>query len=68
LGEWGVVSENKEKLKYAVLGTESQLMVYIGILAEKSYENIITSYNSLEEYDQLLLTFNETVAEHNSEA
>jgi hypothetical protein len=62
------VSENKEKSKPTVLDAESSLREYIEKLGVQSYEDIITPYKSLQEYENLLLTFNEIVAEYNYEA
>ncbi|MDQ3840269.1 MAG: hypothetical protein M3297_13495 [Thermoproteota archaeon] len=61
-------AENKEKMESIVLDTEGTLLECIGKLEEQYYENIITSYTSLKEYEKLLFSFNEIVAEYNYEA
>ena len=62
------VSENKEKLVSLVLDTEGTLLECTGKLEEQSYEKIIKSYTSLKEYEKLLLSFNEIIADYNYEA
>jgi hypothetical protein len=62
------LSENKEKSESACLDTEDTLVEYIKKLNGQSYEDIVTPYKSLQEYENLLLAFNEIVAEYNYEA
>jgi hypothetical protein len=63
-----ILSENKEKSKSTALDAESSLREYIEKLNGHSYEDIVTPYKSLQEYENLLLAFNEVVAEYNYEA
>ena len=60
-------AENKEKLVSLVLDTEGTIIKHIGKLEEQSYEDIITSYTSLKEYEKLLISFNEIIADYNYE-
>jgi hypothetical protein len=59
---------DRTESKPTVLDAESPLREYIEKLEAQSYEDIVTPYKSLQEYENLLLAFNEIVAEYNYEA
>ena len=61
-------ASGREKSKPTVLDAESPLREYIEKLEVQSYEDIVTPYKSLQEYENLLLAFKEIVAEYNYEA
>jgi hypothetical protein len=62
------LSENKKHLGTTVSDAADTLTEYIGKLQEQSYEDIISSYKSLQTFENLMLAFNETISEYNYDA